>query len=109
MKDSVTFKDFAKLDLRIGKVVNCEKKEGSEKLFRLTVDFGDEGEKKIFSGIAKWYSPNDLLGKSFIFIINLEPRKMMDEISEGMLLAAGAEHPVLLCPNEETPPGTTIL
>jgi len=75
---------------------------------RLTVDFGEEGQKKIFSGIAKWYTPEALIGKQFVFIINLEPRKMMDEYSEGMLLAADGEKPVPLIPGEETTPGATI-
>lgn len=109
MKSRIPFQEFEKLDLRIGKVIGCERKEGSEKLLRLQIDFGVEGERKIFSGIAKWYTPEELLGKSFLFIINLEPRKMMDEYSDGMLLAAGSEKPILLKPLKKTLPGTTIL
>lgn len=108
MKPTITFPDFEKLDLRVGKIVTCERKDGSEKLLRLTVDFGEEGMKKIFSGIASWYAPEDLIGKSFVFIINLEPRKMMDEFSEGMLLAADSEKPLPLSPSEETTPGAKI-
>lgn len=108
MKPRISFDDFSKLDLRIGKILLCEKKEGSEKLLRLIVDFGEEGQKKIFSGIAKWYLPEDLLGKSFLFIINLEARKMMDEYSEGMLLAADSEKPLPLIPLEEVTPGTIL-
>src|SRR5256885_2103335 len=98
MKPIISFDDFSKLDLRIGKILQCEQKEGSEKLLRLTVDFGEEGQKKIFSGIAQWYTSKELIGKSFLFIINLEPRKMMDEYSEGMLLAADGEKPEPLSP-----------
>lgn len=108
MKAIVSFEDFEKLDLRIGKIVQCEHKEGSEKLLRLLVDFGEEGQKKIFSGIAKWYQAEELLGKSFLFIINLEPRKMMDEISEGMLLAADGEKPLPLTPIMDVASGTIM-
>lgn len=109
MKDIITFEDFSKIDLRVGHIKNCEKKEGSEKLLRLTVDFGEEGEKNILSGIAQWYSPEELIGKSFIFVLNLVPRKMMDEFSEGMILAAeGDTKPIPLITLEGVLPGTTI-
>jgi len=88
MKPIITYEDFAKLDLRVGTVINCEEKEGSDKLLRLTVDFGEEGTRNILSGIKKWYKPSDLTGKQFVFVFNLAPRKMMGEDSEGMILAA---------------------
>jgi methionine--tRNA ligase beta chain len=109
MKPIITYDDFAKLDLRVGKVLTCIRKEGSEKLLRLTVDFGEEGERVILSGIAKWYTPEDLISKEFIFVLNLQPRKIMDEESQGMILAAGNETPVLLTPNSETHPGDSIM
>lgn len=115
MKPIVTFDDFQKLDLRVGKVLNCEKKEGSEKLLRLTVDFGEEGTRNILSGIAIWYTPEYLVGKLFIFVLNLQPRKIMDEMSEGMILTAdpdliGAEgkRPIPLKPKSSVPPGSGI-
>ncbi len=108
MKSVIPFSVFESLDLRIGKIIACTKKEGSEKLLRLVVDFGDEGQKTIFSGIAKWYTPESLIGASFLFIINLEPRKMMDEYSEGMLLAAEGDKPLPLAPTAPVNPGTGI-
>jgi methionyl-tRNA synthetase len=109
MKDQIVFEDFAKIDLRVGRVTNCEKKEGSEKLLRLSVDFGEEGTKNILSGIAAWYEPQDLIDKLFIFVLNLEPRKMMGEFSEGMILAAeGTDKPIPLIPSEDCLPGTSI-
>jgi len=109
MKPVITFEDFAKLDLRVGKILACEKKEGSEKLLRLTVDFGEEGKRNILSGIQQWYTPEELVNKSFIFVINLEPRKMMGEFSEGMILAAeGTDKPFPLTTEEEAPAGSTI-
>lgn len=108
MKSLITYEEFSRIDLRIGKITQCEKVEGSEKLLRLAVDFGEEGVKKILSGIAKYYSPENLVGNSFVFIINLESRKIMGEYSEGMILAADHEKPVLLAPLEETPAGSCI-
>lgn len=108
MKPIVTIEDFAKLDLRVGKVVECIDVEKSERLLRLTVDFGEEGTRTIFSGIKQWYTPDDLKDKQFIFIINLEPRRMMNEFSEGMLLAADGEKPLPLIPSEEAAPGAPI-
>ncbi len=109
MKPIITIDDFAKLDLRVGKVADCINVEKSERLLKLTVDFGEEGTRTIFSGIKQWYTPEDLKNKQFVFIINLEPRKMMGEFSEGMLLAADGEKPEPLTPTSEVPPGTTIL
>lgn len=114
MKPVITIDDFAKIDLRVGQVIACSEKEGSEKLLRLTVDFGEE-TRTILSGIKQWYTPEDLIGKQFIFVYNLQPRKMMDEMSEGMILAAdpdsiGAEgeKPLPLTPLEQTTPGASI-
>lgn len=111
MKPIIQYDDFAKLDLRVGTVVDCIEKEGSDKLLRLTVDFGEEGERIIFSGIKKWYSPADLKSKQFVFVINLEPRKIMDEYSEGMLMAAEGKDgkPQPLKPKSKTPNGAKIL
>lgn len=108
MKPIITYEDFAKLDLRVGTVINCEEKEGSDKLLRLTVDFGEE-TRTIFSGIKKWYSPEDLKGKQFVFVFNLAPRKMMDEESQGMLLAADGDKPLPLTPESQAPNGAKIL
>jgi len=108
MKPIITFDDFSKLDLRVGKVMECTRKEGSEKLLRLTVDFGSEGTRNILSGIATWYAPEDLIGKLFIFVLNLQPRKIMEEMSEGMILAAEGKKPIPLKPKSSVPPGSTI-
>ena len=108
MKPVIAFEDFAKLDLRVGKVIECTEKEGSEKLLRLKVDFGEE-TRIILSGIKQWYEPEELLNKQFIFVYNLAPRKIMDEESQGMILAAeGKEKPLPLTPLEETTIGATI-
>jgi methionyl-tRNA synthetase len=109
MKPIIAFDDFDKLDLRVGTVTNCEEKEGSHKLLRLTVDFGEEGTRNILSGIKAWYKPEDLIGKQFVFVLNLAPRKMMGEESEGMLLAAEGKKPLPLKPKSKVLPGAPIL
>ncbi len=82
--------DFAKLDLRIGKVLECGFVEGSDKLLRFLLDAGDLGQRQIFSGIrASYDEPEKLVGRSVVFIANLAPRKMRFGTSEGMILSAG--------------------
>ncbi|MDO5611449.1 MAG: methionine--tRNA ligase [Pseudomonadota bacterium] len=86
----ISIDDFAKLDLRIGKVLECGFVEGSDKLLRFKLDAGDLGERQIFSGIrASYAEPEKLVGRSVVFIANLAPRKMRFGISEGMILSAG--------------------
>ncbi len=84
----IAIDDFAKIDLRIAKIVNCEAVEGSVKLLRLTLDVGEGKTRNVFSGIASAYKPEDLIGKHTVMVANLAPRKMKFGISEGMVLAA---------------------
>ena len=88
--DFIGMDDFAKLDLRIGKVLVCEFVEGSDKLLRFELDAGELGKRQIFSGIRGSYAePDTLVGRSVVFIANLAPRKMRFGVSEGMILSAG--------------------
>ena len=84
----ITIDDFAKIDLRIAHIVNCEAVEGSTKLLRLTLDVGEGRTRNVFSGIASAYQPVDLIGKHTVMVANLAPRKMKFGVSEGMVLAA---------------------
>ena len=87
---TVGIDDFARLDLRIGKVVACEFVEGSDKLLRFELDAGELGTRQIFSGIrASYGEPEKLVGRNVVFIANLAPRKMRFGVSEGMILSAG--------------------
>jgi len=86
--DTIEFDDFAKIDLRIAKIVKAEHVEGADKLLQLTVDIGDE-TRNIFAGIKSAYAPEDLEGKLTVVVANLKPRKMRFGLSEGMVLAAG--------------------
>ena len=85
---TITIDDFAKIDLRIALIVNCEAVEGSNKLLRLTLDVGEGKTRNVFSGIASAYTPADLIGKHTVMVANLAPRKMKFGVSEGMVLAA---------------------
>ncbi|RME76496.1 MAG: methionine--tRNA ligase subunit beta, partial [Planctomycetota bacterium] len=107
-KETITFEDFAKLDLRVAKVIHCEKVKKAKKLLRLEVEL--DGEKRqIVSGIALDYKPEELVGKSIILLANLEPRKIMGIESQGMLLAAwDGKKVVVLVPEKEVPPGTPV-
>lgn len=105
----ITIDDFAKVELKTGKVMACEPVEGSEKLLKLTVDMGEDQPRQILSGIAKWYKPEDLINQTFIFAANLEPRMMMGLESQGMLLAAeGDDAPIPLTTMAEIAPGAKI-
>ena len=81
------YEDFEKLDIRVGKVLECEKVKKSEKLLRFTLEVGSE-TRQILSGISKYHTPEELIGKNVIFIANLKPRKMMGLESCGMILSA---------------------
>jgi methionyl-tRNA synthetase len=85
---AISIDDFAKVDLRIAQIVNCEAVEGSTKLLRLTLDVGEGRMRNVFSGIASMYKPEDLVGKLTVMVANLAPRKMKFGVSEGMVLAA---------------------
>jgi methionyl-tRNA synthetase len=98
----ITIDDFAKVDLRIAKIVNCEPVEGSTKLLRLTLDAGEGRMRNVFSGIASAYKPEDLVGKLTVLVANLAPRKMTFGISEGMVLAASHA-------DEKAQPGIYVL
>lgn len=86
-KDEITIDDFGKLDLRVGTVLACEKIKKSSKLLKFQIDFGYE-QRQIVSGIAKFYKPEDLIGKQVVAVVNLAPVKLCGEESNGMILSA---------------------
>lgn len=108
MKSTIGYDDFEKLDIRIGTIVSASAPEWSKKLLRFEVDFGEEGKRTIFSGIKQWYTPESFIGKSFPFLINLEPKKMGEEESQGMMLMADtADKPVVFA-IENVSAGTVV-
>ncbi len=105
----ISFEDFKKLDMRIGKVVEAEKIEGSRNLIKLKVDFGNE-QRTAVSGIAQWYKPEELVGKKYAFILNLERKKFFGVESECMILAAedSKGNVVLISPEKDVEEGSKI-
>lgn len=104
----INLDDFKKVELKVVKVLSAENIEGSEKLLKLQVDLGSE-QRQILSGIAKYYKPEELVGRSIVIIANLESRQMMGLESQGMVLAAGdGEIVSLLQPDKDIPAGTPI-
>ncbi len=103
----IDINDFAKLELKVGTVIEAQEVEGSEKLIKQIVDFGGE-KRQILSGIRKWYKPKDLVGKQFVYITNLEPRVMMVVESQGIILATDTDKPVPLKPSKKVPNGAKI-
>ena len=85
---TITIDDFARIDLRLAKIVDCQKVDGSTKLLQLTLDAGEGRMRNVFSGIASAYQPEQLVGKLTVLVANLAPRKMKFGVSEGMVLAA---------------------
>ena len=88
VKENIEFETFEKLDIRVGHVKNCEKVKKANKLLKFTIDEGSGTDRTIVSGIAKFYNPEDLIGKDVLFIANLAPRKLMGIESQGMILSA---------------------
>lgn len=98
----ISIDDFAKIDLRVARIVNCEHVEGAGKLLRLTLDVGEGRYRNVFSGIKSAFKPEDLIGKMTVMVANLAPRKMKFGISEGMVLCASSA-------DEKANPGLYLL
>jgi methionine--tRNA ligase beta chain len=109
MSDLITFEQFKAVEIRIGKVLACEKVPDTDKLLKLQVDFG-EFQRQIISGIAESFTAEELVGKSLPFIVNLEYRKFRGEESQGMLMATGVDGKVVLLePASEVPEGSEVV
>ncbi len=107
--DVITIDDFAKVDLRVAKIIKAEHVEGADKLLQLTLDIGGE-TRNVFAGIKSAYAPEDLEGRHTVMVANLAPRKMRFGVSEGMVLAAGpgGKDLFILSPDEGATPGMRI-
>ena len=106
---TIAFDDFQKLDIRVGKVLECEKVKKADKLLKFTIDDG-MGGRTIVSGIAKFYNPEDLVGKELCFIANLAPRTLKGIESQGMILSAedADGRLVVIGPHGEVRPGVQV-
>jgi methionyl-tRNA synthetase len=108
MADVINIEDFAKLDLRAGKIVNAQKVPGKDKLLVLQVDIGTE-TRTVVAGIAQEFSPEELIGKQVVLVANLEPKRIGGIVSHGMILAAGEEKALAIVTlDREVPPGTKV-
>lgn len=108
IKPEITIEDFEKLDLRVVKVLACEPVKKADKLLKLKVDLGGE-ERQVISGIAKYYKPEELVGKYVVLVANLKPVKLKGELSQGMILAASDDKDKLFAVNPgELPTGSIV-
>ena len=109
LKPAITFADFDRIDVRVGTILAVEEIQGSDKLLKLIVDFGDR-RREILAGMKQEReNPREIEGKQALFVINLEPRKMMGHVSEGMLFDIGYADgivPALVVPERQVPNGT---
>ncbi|NTU47107.1 methionine--tRNA ligase [Candidatus Roizmanbacteria bacterium] len=109
-KPTITYADFEKLDIRIGKILHAENVENSKKLLALTIDLGEDyGTVEILSGIQQFTTPEGLIGRSFPILANLEPRPMAGKISNGMVLMIDSDiEPIFIDIGEQIKVGSEI-
>ena len=107
--DTITFDDFAKIKLRVGRVLEASEHPNADKLLVLKVDLGDE-QRQIVAGLKAYYEPESLVGKNLIIVANLAPRKMRFGVSEGMVLASGpgGKDIYILRPDSGAQPGMRV-
>lgn len=109
--DQIKYTDFAKVEFMIGEIKEAIEVEESEKLLRLQVDFGEEKLRTVFSGIKKWYKPEEIVGKKTVFVTNIVPRKIMGEESEAMIFGAedeNGENMSMLLLDQDLPVGSKV-
>lgn len=109
--DKINWNDFAKVDFRVGEIQQAINVEGSEKLIRMVVDFGELGKKVVYSGIRHWYSPENLVNKKTVFVVNMVPKKVMGEDSEAMIFGGEDEKTdtmSILVPEKDLPNGSKV-
>lgn len=106
----VTFEDFKKLDIRIGKIISVEKIPNTDKLLKFVFDFGNE-QRQIIAGMAEFFpDTSSLVGKKMPVLVNIEPRKFKGYESQGMIIAADVNgRPIFLIPEEDVPGGTILI
>lgn len=108
-EELLEFADFQKLDLRVGTVVSAEPVKGADKLLHLHVDLGADQARSIVAGIARYWSPESLVGRQVVVVANLKPRKLRGILSQGMVLAVHASEGLrLLAPSDQVPPGSKV-
>jgi methionine--tRNA ligase beta chain len=109
--DTISYEDFAKLDIRVGTIKEAKEHPDADKLLILKIDEGKEELRQLVAGIKEYYAPDELIGKQMVFLANLEPKELRGELSQGMILAAGSPEKkvcVLIVPEKEIPNNTKI-
>ena len=111
----INYDEFSKVELKVAKILEAEKVEGSNKLIKLILDAGDKGEdgvlvkRQVIAGIGKFYNPENLVGKQIVIVANLEPIKLAGLESNGMILATNDEDGIsMLTSDKEVRPGSII-
>ncbi|MEM0480884.1 MAG: methionine--tRNA ligase subunit beta [Candidatus Aenigmatarchaeota archaeon] len=104
----ITFEEFKKIEMKVGKIVDVQEIKGSDKLYKLIVDFGNE-KRQAISGIKQYYKKEELLNKKFVFVTNLERKKFFGEESQCMILAAEDNGKIaLIVPDKDVKEGSII-
>jgi len=109
--EQITWDDFIKVETRVGLIEQAINVEGSDKLIRMVVDFGELGKRVVYSGIRHFYMPEELVNKKTIFVVNVIPKKVMGELSEAMIVGAEDEKSdkmSILILEKDLPAGTKV-
>jgi len=105
----ITYDDFSKVELKVGTILLAEKVEGADKLYRLTVDMGNNEKRTLAAGVAQFYTLEELVGKQIVVVANLAPKIIRGITSQGMMLAADSEGSVaILSPGKKMPEGSRV-
>ncbi len=108
MKPNVSFEDFLKLEIRIAKILKVEEVEEADRLYKITLDVGELGERVVVAGMKPFYSIEEMVGKLVPYLANLEPKEIRGVVSQGMIMAAGEKEAVLLHPDKDLKPGELV-
>jgi len=108
--DKISFDDFKKVELKVGTIVEVDRVEGADKLYKLQVDVGEEEPRQIVTGLVDYYTAEELQGKKIVVVTNLKPAKFRGVESNGMLLASAGDDDsfALLTPEKDVPSGSPI-
>ncbi len=108
----ISIEAFFEVEIRVGEIVEAGKVDGSEKLLKMTVDFGEIGKRQVFTGIGKWFAPETFVNKKTAFVTNITPKPIMGQLSEAMILAAEEtenEPPKLIFVDQEIRNGSRVI
>ena len=107
--ETINYEQFKKMDIRIGTIKQVEPIEGTDKLLRCQIDFGEPELRQIVSGIREYYPEFEtLIGKQVLYVVNLEPREIRGHVSHGMLMAVGDDKPIFLVPETPVAAGSKV-